>query len=492
MKRLVEEVFATEGVPQYTFVPPPNFNDIYLDVRRVGKPVIIEGQSGTGKTTCIKKIIERLGREVGVSYLTARQAADVTAISQLLKDRQAGTFVIDDFHRLAPELQAALADLAKTAAELAGAGDPLPKLILVGINEVGTGLIQLVPDIAKRVGIHKVQPGTQTEVSELVSRGCGELGVVIADTAQIFQESQGDYWLTQQLCQTICTMDDVTETVPAEKAPKALQFNLVALRGKVVERLRAAYYPAVKEFCRGRRFRASNDPYFKLLRAVAAQDSSIVDLNALANANQDVRGSINNIKDRRLGVLLQSKPNCARHFYYNDETKSFALEDPALFYFLKHLDWDRLRTDCGFKAEAKDYEFDIAISFAGENREVARFLCDCLEVLDASVFYDENFEINFLGKAWNAQFQRIFSEDSRLVVCLLDKHHLQKIWPTFERECFVPRVADGEVIPIYLDDTKFVGIPHDTVGFMFKSARDTEAWKKEIEDIAIKLVERAA
>ena len=59
MKRLVEEVFVTEGVPAYTFVPPPNFNDIFLDIRHPGKPVLIEGQSGTGKTTCVKKILER-------------------------------------------------------------------------------------------------------------------------------------------------------------------------------------------------------------------------------------------------------------------------------------------------------------------------------------------------------------------------------------------------------------------------------------------------
>lgn len=55
MKALVEEVFVTEGVPEFTFVRPPNFNEILLDIRRAGKPVIIEGQSGTGKTTCVRR-----------------------------------------------------------------------------------------------------------------------------------------------------------------------------------------------------------------------------------------------------------------------------------------------------------------------------------------------------------------------------------------------------------------------------------------------------
>jgi len=49
-KYVVEEVFVTEGVPQYTFVKPPNYNEVLVDMRRPGKPVIIEGQSGSGKT----------------------------------------------------------------------------------------------------------------------------------------------------------------------------------------------------------------------------------------------------------------------------------------------------------------------------------------------------------------------------------------------------------------------------------------------------------
>ena len=58
MKYPLEEIFRTEGVPEFTFVKPPNYNEILVDIRGPGKPVIIEGQSGTGKTTVAKKIIE--------------------------------------------------------------------------------------------------------------------------------------------------------------------------------------------------------------------------------------------------------------------------------------------------------------------------------------------------------------------------------------------------------------------------------------------------
>jgi len=486
-KRLVEEVFVTEGVPEYTFVAPPNFGEILVDIRRPGKPVIIEGQSGTGKTTCVRKILDTAGLGSEAIYLSARRADQVSRIETLAREPTNGLFVIDDFHRLADELQARLADIAKMAAEEVGSGD-LPKLVLIGINQVGSELIQLVPDIAKRMGIHRIQPADESKTSELIAAGCSELNITIDGSERLFAESQGDYWLTQQLCQTICTINGLYEQVDETRE---LIFDLGELRTKVTDRLRAAYYPAVKEFCRGRRFRPTNDPYFKLLRTIARQDSSNVDLNMLANANPEVRGSINNIKERRIDVLLESKPVCDRQFYYNSETKTFAIEDPALFYFLQHLDWDELRRDCGFRDAERDYEYDIAISFAGENRELVRHLSEQFAILDTNVFFDELYESNFLGRAWSAEFKRIFAEESRLVVCILDRNHQEKIWPTFERECFQPRVAEAAVVAVRLDDTEFVGIPKDLVGIHFHWDPQSSEWmEKAIDEIVFRVMDR--
>lgn len=490
VKRLVEEVFVTEGVPQFTFVPPPNFAEILLDVRRPGKPVIVEGQSGTGKTTCVRKIIEKLGATANIEYWSARDAAHVNRISELVHVPKTGTYVIDDFHRLAVGVQTGLADLAKVAAEQSDGQAAYPKLILIGINQIGSDLIQLVPDIAKRAGIHKIAPGSAEQIETLIAAGCRELNIEIREPSSIFGESAGDYWLTQQLCQSICAMNGLLET---SDEPRRLDFEIEKLRQRVVEKLRAAFYPPVKEFCRGQRFRPSNDPYFKVLRAVSEQASSIVDLNELANSKPEVHGSINNIKERRLSVLIQSKPMCARHFYYNHETKNFAIEDPALFYFIKHLDWAALRSDCGFREAAKDYEWDFALSFAGENRDLARHIAESLETLDARVFFDEQYEANYLGKTWSNEFKRIFGSASRWVVCLLDIHHKEKIWPTFERECFTPRVPDGEVIPIFLDDTLFPGIPQDVVGIKFHWDQASASWRDDVDgEIIYKLAERVS
>ena len=300
----LEDVFVTEGVPRYTFVEPPNYEDILIDVRKPGKPVIIEGQSGTGKTTAVKRIIQQVGLH-GAKYLRAREPLEVEQIEQLVLNRPPDLFVIDDFHRLSDDLKAALANIAKVAAEQDASIEPtLPKIVIIGINQVGSDLIQLVPDIAKRTGIHKIHPGTDSEIGALIRAGCEKLNISFDDPDAIFRESAGDYWLTQQLCQSICSMAGVIESAATHKT---ILVDSLAVRKRVVTRLHAAYYPAVKAFCRGRRFRPGNDPYYKLLRTVGQQDGSVVDLNELANAIPDVRGSINNIKDRRLSVLLEFK-----------------------------------------------------------------------------------------------------------------------------------------------------------------------------------------
>jgi hypothetical protein len=265
-----------------------------------------------------------------------------------------------------------------------------------------------------------------------------------------------------------------------------LKFNLLQVREKVIKKLHAAYNTPVKEFCRGKRFRKSNDPYFKLLRLIGRQESSIVDLNKLANQYEDFKGSINNIKERRLDILLQTKESLNRFFYYNTDSKNFAIEDPALFYYIKHLDWNKLRDDCGFNEADKNLEYDLAISFAGENRELARRFANKFEIFDVNVFFDELYESNLLGKALSKQFTRIFNDDSAFVLCLLDKYHKEKVWTTFERETFKKRVAEEAIIPVYLDETIFPGIPEDIYGIDFRIPVTEEL----MDDAIIKIVDR--
>lgn len=480
----LEDVFVTEGVPEFTFVKPPNYTALLVDIRRKGKPVVVEGQSGTGKTTTVKKALAEVFPENTPKLLTPREAKDLPIIEAINLESGDETYVVDDFHRLDTDSKERLANLAKVIAERDNR-DGLPKLIIIGINNVGSDLIQLVPDIAKRMGIHRIAPGTATVIAEMIKLGSSQLNIEIANQEAVITDCRGDYWLTQQICKTICVSNGVDRT---QENTRYIDWTPDEIKTRVVETLHHNYDPAVREFCRGRRFRPTNDPYYKLLRAVSEQEKSSVDLNEIANSRQEIKGSINNVKDHRLRVLLEQKASCARLFYYDADTKNFAIEDPALFYYIQNLDWEDLRERCGFREDAKDFEWDVAISFAGENRTFAKFIDEQLRELDISVFYDRNYEDNYLGGLWSKQFLDIFVNRSRLVVAILDQHHKDKVWPTFERDCFTPRVPEGEVIPVFLDGTIFPGIPTDLVSIHFQYGGDVSAQSDAIiDDVVLRI-----
>src|SRR5205814_8352704 len=130
-------------------------------------------------------------------------------------------------------------------------------------------------DVAKRCGIHRVRPADKAATIELIRKGEEKLNVEVANKESIVAESKGDYWLTQFICQTTCLINNVTETLDAKQT---IAFDLAELRRRVTARLEHAFTEPIKEFCRGQRFRSTNDPYLKLLKCVSEQDGSIVDL----------------------------------------------------------------------------------------------------------------------------------------------------------------------------------------------------------------------
>jgi len=474
----LEDVFVTEGRPKVTYVDPPNYAQLLSDIRSSSKPVVVEGQSGTGKTTVVTTILERVGFE-NHEYLTCREPAHVERISEVIKSGATGVIVVDDYHRLDTAVQTSLADMAKDKADR-GDGSPHPKLVLIGINQIGESLIQLAHDVAKRLGIHRVFPASRAEFDTMVSAGEHALNIRITNPDVIWTDCGGDYWLVQRLLKLCCSQNNITETVVGDM--KLITVQIESLRELLTTELRSAYQQVVKEFCRGRRFRPGNDPYFKLLRAVSEGDTPIVDIKQLANQIPGLRQSLNNIKDRRLNVLLDEKPDLKKYFHFNSSNAIFTIEDQALFYYIKNLNWDELRNECGFRPEEEEKEFDVAISFAGENRALATMIAERLRYLDFNVFYDRFYEANFLGDACSSQFERIFGEQSHFVVCLLDTNYRDKIWPTFERESFMGRVGEKKVIPIYLDDTIFAGIPKDIVGVYFKECEMNNLIEKEVDE----------
>jgi formylglycine-generating enzyme required for sulfatase activity len=108
--------------------------------------------------------------------------------------------------------------------------------------------------------------------------------------------------------------------------------------------------------------------------------------------------------------------------------------------------------------------FDVAISFAGEDRRHAKALADILIQYGLTVFYDEYRQAELWGKNLNLYLADVYAKRSKCVVILLSRHYAQKVWPVHELKSALSnaiRQSAEYILPVRLDDTTIPGINPD-------------------------------
>jgi hypothetical protein len=92
----LDEVFKKSGVPTHTFVPPSEFGRVVVALKTPGRGLIIEGPSGIGKKSCVKKALEAAEMSDSALFLSARKPTDQELIGALPSMNKIGVVVIDD------------------------------------------------------------------------------------------------------------------------------------------------------------------------------------------------------------------------------------------------------------------------------------------------------------------------------------------------------------------------------------------------------------
>ena len=113
-------------------------------------------------------------------------------------------------------------------------------------------------------------------------------------------------------------------------------------------------------------------------------------------------------------------------------------------------------------------KYDIAISFAGENRDIAEQFANKLAEKNVKVFYDSFEQAALWGKNLYDYLSSIYSEKSKFCIMLLSKHYESKLWTNLERKSAQARAFRENreyILPIRIDDTKITGI-QETVGYV--------------------------
>jgi len=118
--------------------------------------------------------------------------------------------------------------------------------------------------------------------------------------------------------------------------------------------------------------------------------------------------------------------------------------------------------------ETHQYEYDVVLSFAGEDREHAEQLAKLLRKKGVRVFYDKYERANLWGKDLYQHFQSIYRDMARYCVIFLSQAYAQKLWTRHELKLIQARAFREQreyILPVRIDDTEIPGIT-ETVGYI--------------------------
>lgn len=134
------------------------------------------------------------------------------------------------------------------------------------------------------------------------------------------------------------------------------------------------------------------------------------------------------------------------------------------------------------------FQFDVALSFAGEDREYVDTLADRLRTHGVKVFYDRYEQPTLWGKDLYEHLDHVYQRAARYCVLFASEHYARKVWTNHERKSAQARALrenEEYILPVRLDDTEIPGL-RSTVGYI--DARSTTS--DELVDLILQKVQQ--
>lgn len=161
------------------------------------------------------------------------------------------------------------------------------------------------------------------------------------------------------------------------------------------------------------------------------------------------RASVGQVVEKGYLKNLVELPAIGDILHYDPSTRVLSVEDPHLIFYLRNLDLGQFARQAGFTNLAFSTNYDIALSFAGEDRGFASRLFEELEALGLAVFYDFNEQHRIIGENIEEFLKPIYESDAEYVVAIFGRDYGQRRWTRFESAAFEQRFGENRVIPVW-------------------------------------------
>ncbi|WXG46765.1 MAG: TIR domain-containing protein [Candidatus Atabeyarchaeum deiterrae] len=134
----------------------------------------------------------------------------------------------------------------------------------------------------------------------------------------------------------------------------------------------------------------------------------------------------------------------------------------------------------------KEIRFDVALSFAGEQRDYVRQVDEILEGKGVKTFFAEFYTHQLWGTNLAEYLNDVFYSQSNYCMMFVSKEYIEKAWPTHERRSAIARQIKqfgNYILPVIFDDSEVPGFQLSSIGYL-------DARKMSPSDVANQFVKK--
>ena len=134
------------------------------------------------------------------------------------------------------------------------------------------------------------------------------------------------------------------------------------------------------------------------------------------------------------------------------------------------------------------YDYDVVLSFAGEDRTYVEEVANQLLYKEIRVFYDKFETVDNWGKDLYIHFDDIYRKKAKYCVIFISNNYANKVWTNHERQSAQARAFKEQeeyILPVRFDKTEIPGII-PTIGYI----NGNEFSPEDLAEMIVKKIEK--
>lgn len=330
-------IFRISGPPDITFVEPDQMPRLRGLLDTMGPGLVVEGPSGVGKTTAVRKAMGRAAEH----WLRGGVPEDVEKIDRVFRGAIKGHVVVDDFHRLNDERKRRIAIRIKAVADQEHRD---AKITVIGINPVGYSLTEGLPDLAGRFQVISLDRQSDKKIDDLIYQGEQAANIRFVRRADFISEADGSMFTAQRLCYEAALLAGISHS-----KSKLTEVHIGPL--DVLETVRSdlhyKYQTPLRAFASHCETPPPRGACLALLWLLSQSRNGHISFQEGRLRYPGLSRHFDWLQKSNLDLCFSQTPQLSGLIYYNGAAGILSVEDPQLKFYLNKMAWTEFASETG-------------------------------------------------------------------------------------------------------------------------------------------------